>query len=150
MSDILQPYVIYICALGQTYAMQVDAINDKIDSAPQDSLLYKLPRVEDPSKDIADVLVKSLEWNMLSREWNLSTSDLSELHLLSKGLLDALNEHLPDRVGGSKGWITYLYLKYSMYIPDDSCACLAGLRRCSISRRHAVEATVFYCFWNQP
>jgi hypothetical protein len=84
--------------------MQVAAINDKIDSAPQDSLLYKLPRVEDPSKDIADVLVKSLEWNMLSREWNLSAGDLSELHLLSKGLLDALNEHLPDRVGGSKGW----------------------------------------------
>ena len=41
---------------------------------------------------------------MLSREWNLSVSDLSELHKLSKGLLEALNEHLPDRVGGAKGW----------------------------------------------
>ena len=41
---------------------------------------------------------------MLSREWNLSVSDLSKLHQLSKGLLDALNENLPDRVGGAHGW----------------------------------------------
>ena len=41
---------------------------------------------------------------MLSREWNLSVSDLSKLHQLSKSLLDALDEHLPDRVGGSNGW----------------------------------------------
>jgi hypothetical protein len=66
--------------------------------------LYKLPLLEDPSNDIAEVLVKSVEWNMLSREWNLCVSDLSELHKLSKGLLEALNEHLPDRVGGAQGW----------------------------------------------
>jgi hypothetical protein len=41
---------------------------------------------------------------MLSREWNLCVSDLSELHKLSRGLLEALNEHLPDRVGGAQGW----------------------------------------------
>jgi len=41
---------------------------------------------------------------MLSREWNLSVSDLSKLHTLSKGLLNALNKHLPDRVGGAVGW----------------------------------------------
>jgi hypothetical protein len=41
---------------------------------------------------------------MLSREWNLTVGDLSELHCLSKGLLDTLNKHLPDRVGGAKGW----------------------------------------------
>ncbi len=41
---------------------------------------------------------------MLSREWNLSVSDLSKLHQLSKGLLDALNEHLPDRVGDANRW----------------------------------------------
>ena len=52
---------------------------------------------EDLSNAIADVLVKSLEWNMLSREWNLSVSDLSKLHQLSKGLLDALNNHVSDR-----------------------------------------------------
>ena len=31
-------------------------------------------------------------------------SNLSELHQLSKGLLNALNEHLPDRVGRAKAW----------------------------------------------
>ncbi len=43
---------------------------------------------------------------MLSRDWNrdLSVSDLSKLHQLSKGLLDALNENWPDRVGGANGW----------------------------------------------
>ena len=66
--------------------------------------MYKLPLVRDPSDEIADVLVKSLEWNMLSREWNLTTGDLSQLHRLSKGLLNTLNTHLPDRVGGAKGW----------------------------------------------
>jgi hypothetical protein len=51
---------------------------------------------------MSDVLIKSMEWNMLSRGWNLSVSDLSELHQLSKGLLDALNELLPDRAGSEK------------------------------------------------
>ena len=84
--------------------MQVADINARIRAAPRDTPLYKLPLLEDPSNDIAEVLVKSVEWNMLSREWNLCVSDLSELHKLSRGLLEALNEHLPDRVGGAQGW----------------------------------------------
>ncbi len=86
------------------FILQVTEINNKIRSATQDSMLYRLPLVEDSSDEIADVLVKSLEWNMLSRDWNLSISDLSELHRLSKDLLDSLNDHLPDRVGRAKGW----------------------------------------------
>ena len=86
------------------FVFQVADINGKIKAAGRESPLYKLPLLEDPSNEIAEVLVKSVEWNMLSREWNLSVSDLSELHKLSKGLLEALNTHLPDRVGGAKGW----------------------------------------------
>ncbi len=41
--------------------------------------------------------------NLLSAEWNLSVSDLFELHNLSKDLLDTLNELRPDRIGGAKG-----------------------------------------------
>ena len=85
------------------FVLQVADINGKIKAAGRESPLYKLPLLEDPSNEIAEVLVKSVEWNMLSREWNLSVSDLSELHKLSKGLLEALNTHLPDRVGGGKG-----------------------------------------------
>jgi hypothetical protein len=44
---------------------------------------------------------------MLSRNWNLTVSGLTELYLVhqfSKGLLKAVKEHLPDRVGGTIGW----------------------------------------------
>ena len=97
---LFQSYFFY----NSRYVWQVAQINDRIKKAVPGSQLYKLPLLEDPSNEIADVLVKSLEWNMLSREWNLSVSDLSKLHTLSKGLLDALNEHLPNRVGGALGW----------------------------------------------
>ena len=39
-----------------------------------------MPLVEDPSNEIAEVLVEALEWNMMSREWNVTVSDLQELH----------------------------------------------------------------------
>ena len=96
-------YVLHM-AVYDLFVFQVADINGKIRAAGRESPLYKLPLLEDPSNEIAEVLVKSVEWNMLSREWNLSVSDLSELHKLSKGLLEALNTHLPDRVGGAKGW----------------------------------------------
>jgi hypothetical protein len=41
---------------------------------------------------------------MLSREWNLTASDLIGLHLQIKALLEALKACLPDRIGGAKGW----------------------------------------------
>ena len=41
---------------------------------------------------------------MLSREWNINVRDLALLHQKSKALLQTLKTHLPDRVGGAKGW----------------------------------------------
>jgi hypothetical protein len=58
-----------------------------IKAAKSDSPLFKLPPVVDPSNEIAEVLIKALEWNMLSREWNLTVSDLEDLHGQSKALL---------------------------------------------------------------
>ncbi len=75
-----------------------------IKAAKSDSPLFKLPPVVDPSNEIAEVLIKALEWNMLSREWNLTVSDLEDLHGQSKALLEALKECLPDRIGGAEGW----------------------------------------------
>jgi hypothetical protein len=63
-----------------------------------------LQPVVDPSNEIAEVLVKALEWNMMSREWNVTVSDLQELHRKSVSLLELLETHLPDRVGGAQGW----------------------------------------------
>ncbi len=58
----------------------------------------------DPSNEMAEVLVQALEWNMLSREWNINVRDLALLHQKSKALLQTLRTQLPDRVGGAKGW----------------------------------------------
>jgi hypothetical protein len=73
-------------------------------SRDKNSPLYKVPPVVDPSNEMADALVQALDWNMLSREWNLNTSDLVLLHQKSKALLEALKTYLPDWVGGAKGW----------------------------------------------
>ncbi len=62
---------------------QVLELNNMIKAAPRDSPLHKMPPVVDASNDIADVLIKALEWNMLSREWNLTASDLIDLHFQS-------------------------------------------------------------------
>ncbi len=63
-----------------------------------------MPPVVDPRNEIAEILVEALEWNMLSREWNVSVSDLQELHRKSVSLLEMLKTHLSDRVGGAQGW----------------------------------------------
>jgi hypothetical protein len=47
------------------FIFQVAYINGKIKTAGRDSPLYKLPLLEDPSNEMAEVLVKSVEWNML-------------------------------------------------------------------------------------
>ena len=44
-------------------------------SKDRNSLLFNVPPVVDPSYEIAEVLVKALEWNMLSREWKLTVSE---------------------------------------------------------------------------
>ena len=73
-------------------------------SKDKNSPLYRVPPVVDPSNEMAVVLVQALAWNMLSREWNLNVSDLALLHQKGKALLKALKTHLPERVGGDKGW----------------------------------------------
>jgi hypothetical protein len=85
---------------------QVYDLNKKISAASRDktSPLFNVQLVVDPSNEIAEVLVEALEWNMLSREWNMTVSDLQELHRKSVSLLELLKTHLPDRVGGAKGW----------------------------------------------
>jgi hypothetical protein len=46
-------------------------------SKDRKSLLFNVTvsQVVDPSYEIAKVLVKALEWNMLCLEWNMSMSD---------------------------------------------------------------------------
>ena len=74
------------------FTYQVAELNAKITAASKDktSPLYKVPPVVDPSNEMAEVLVQALEWNMLSREWNINVRDLALLHQKSKALLEAL------------------------------------------------------------
>ncbi len=69
-------------------------------SRDKNSPLFKVPQVIDPSNEIANVLAQALDWNMLSREWNLNTSDLVLLHKKSKALLEALKTHLKTHLTG--------------------------------------------------
>jgi hypothetical protein len=48
-------------------------LNKKISAASKDrnSPLFNVPPVVDPSNEITEILVEALEWNMLSREWNV-------------------------------------------------------------------------------
>ncbi len=77
-------------------------LNKKISPASRDRNfpLFNVPPVVDPSNKITEILVEALEWNMLSREWNVTLSDLQE----SVSQLELLKTHLSDRVGGVKGW----------------------------------------------
>ncbi len=52
---------------------QVYELNKKISAASKDrnAPLFNVPPVVDPSNEIAEVLVEALEWNMMSREWNV-------------------------------------------------------------------------------
>jgi hypothetical protein len=88
------------------FTYKVAELNAKITAASKDktSPLYRVPPVVDPSNEMAEVLVQALEWNMLSREWNINVRDLALLHQKSKALLQTLKTHLPDRVGGANGW----------------------------------------------
>ena len=60
--------------------------------------------VVDPSDEIQLVLVKCVEWNMLSLEWDLSASEFEVLQEKSVELLEVLKEHLPDKTGEKSGW----------------------------------------------
>jgi hypothetical protein len=58
----------------------------------------------DPSDEIQLVLVKCVEWNILSREWDLSASEFELLQEKSVELLEILKEHLPDKTGEKSQW----------------------------------------------
>ena len=77
-------YAIHIpCLYSDIHGIcQVYDLNQKICAASKDrnSPLFNVLLVHDPSNEIAEVLVEALEWNMMSREWNVTVSDLQELH----------------------------------------------------------------------
>ena len=79
-------------------------INDLIDKAPVGDRLHGMEHAVDPSNEIQLVLVKCVEWNILSREWDLSSSEFEVLQEKSVELLEVLKEYLPDKSGEKSQW----------------------------------------------
>jgi hypothetical protein len=77
---------------------QVYELNTKIIAASKDrnSPLFNVQPVVDPSNKITEVIVDALEGNMLSREWNMTVSELQKLHRKRVSLLELLKTHLPS------------------------------------------------------
>jgi hypothetical protein len=68
-------------------------------SKDRNSPLFNVQPVVDPNNNIAEVLVEALRWNMMGQEWNMTVSDLQELHRKSVSLLELLKTHVPDLIG---------------------------------------------------
>ena len=83
---------------------QVEFLNAAIDRAPRGSRLHGLHRVSDPSDQIVEVLIKCMEWNIMSRCRSIPESELPEVHLAAVDLLELLKRNLPDKCGEESGW----------------------------------------------
>jgi len=75
-----------------TCIYQVLLINRAIDAAKARSSLYKLPHVADPSYEIVEVLVQSMDWNIASRQSGIPESELPALQQKAIDLLDLLQK----------------------------------------------------------
>ena len=60
---------------------QVEFLNAAIDRAPSGSWLHGLPFISDPSDQIVEVLIKCMEWNIMTRRRSILESELPEVHL---------------------------------------------------------------------
>ena len=69
---------------------QVEFLNAAIDRAPRGSRLYGLPHVSDPSDQIVEVLIKCIEWNIMTRLLSIPESKLPEVHQAALDLLKLL------------------------------------------------------------
>ena len=84
---------------------QVEFLNAAIDRAPRGSRLHGLARVSDPSDQIVEVLIKCMEWNIMTRRRSIPESELPKVHQASVDLLELLlKKNLPDNCGEASGW----------------------------------------------
>ena len=83
---------------------QVEFLNTAIDQAPRGSLLHGLAHVSDPSDQIVEVLIKCMEWNIMTRRRSIPESELPEVHKAAVDLLEVLKKNLPDKSGEESGW----------------------------------------------
>jgi hypothetical protein len=90
-------------ALRDLLYQEVSMINDKIRAARPKDPLYRISLVEDPSDQIIEVLIKALNWHMMSREKELPIDKLVNLDAAGRDLLESLKRVLPERKGTKDG-----------------------------------------------
>ncbi len=83
---------------------QVEFLNAAIDRAPSGTWLYGLAHVSDPSDQIVEVLIKCMEWNIMTSCRSIPESELPEVHQAAMDLLDLLKSNVPDKCGEDSGW----------------------------------------------
>ena len=88
-------------------------INAAIDKAKKGSYLHGLPHVADPSKEVQEVLIACMEWNMDTHARNIPESDLQALQQKAVDLLDLL--HLKTSLNTS-GTYVYTLIHPIMYL----------------------------------
>ena len=66
---------------------QVCFVNDSIDAAHEDSVLFGLDHIEDPSDKIIEVHLASLQWDYEQRKFVLTGAGVHIIHDLSIELL---------------------------------------------------------------
>ncbi len=73
---------------------QVKLINATIDNVKAGPCLCGLPHVLDPSNEVVEVLIQSMDWNIASRQSRIPESKLPDLHQKAVELFDILQKKL--------------------------------------------------------
>ena len=108
--------------------------------AQPESPLHGLALV-DPSDEIIEVLLAALRWDMQQRRFGLTAERLEKLHALSVELLDLLQENMPDRTGGVKGWnFEVFFIRYEI-------SCFWGGPRTSATRDLSTAILIIASVW---
>ena len=83
---------------------QVEFLNAAIDRAPRETRLHGLAHVSDTSDQFVEVLIKYMEWNIMTRCRSVPESELPKVHQAAVDLLELLKRNLPDKCGEDSGW----------------------------------------------
>ena len=83
---------------------QVEFLNAAIDRAPRGTRLHGVAHISDPSDQIVEVLIKCMEWNLMTRQRSIPESELPGVHQAAVDLLELIKKNLPDKCGEASGW----------------------------------------------
>ena len=91
-----------------------------------------MKHVSNPSSEVVEVLIQSMDWNLSTRQSRIPLSELPELHQKAINLLDLLQRNLPDKTGEKAKWnfekahsILHKVREIVLWGNSDNCSCQA-------------------------